>query len=255
MLMIAEKTTDNNTAERQAFRQALAAVVIDAKAALPQSSGRVEMGERLLLTGDVVLLPDGSAHVGSRSREGTIYHVLPGPKCPCPDAAYRTELHGFCQHALARALLIATNRRLARHLTTPVPEETLMVNTTETDTTQTPETTHTPTPHGIPAQFMVTLHGKPFVTYPGLLAMAHARGIKSISAHFISVTADLALAEATVEFDDGRIFMECADATPKNVSPKIAAHFPRLALTRSKCRALRDALNVGMCALEELDAD
>ena len=92
-----------------------------------------------------------------------------------------------------------------------------------------------------------------FVQYAGLLAMAHERGLVTLSAHFISVTGDLALAEATAEFADGKIFKECADATPSNVNPKVKAHFPSMALTRAKARCLRDALNISVCSVEEME--
>jgi hypothetical protein len=107
---------------------------------------------------------------------------------------------------------------------------------------------------GIPPQFITRIHGKEFVQYAGLLAMAHERGLVNLSAHFISVEPGLAVAEATAEFQDGRIFMECSDATPDNVHPKVKSHFARMALTRAKARALRDALNISMCAVEEIDA-
>ena len=109
-----------------------------------------------------------------------------------------------------------------------------------------------PKPSHIPAQFITSIHGKDFVQYAGLLAMAHERGLVNLSAHFISVDGDLALAEATAEFEDGKTFMECADATPGNVTSKIKPHFARMALTRAKARALRDALNISMCSVEEL---
>jgi hypothetical protein len=48
--------------------------------------------------------------------------------------------------------------------------------------------------------------------------MAHAKGLQRLSAHFISVTPELAMAEATAEFSDGTTFMECVDATPTNVT-------------------------------------
>ena len=46
--------------------------------------------------------------------------------------------------------------------------------------------------------------------------------------------------------------MECADATPTNVGAKVKAHFACMALTRAKARALRDALNIAMCSVEEM---
>jgi hypothetical protein len=67
------------------------------------------------------------------------------------------------------------------------------------------------------------------------------------------VTPELALAEATATFADGRTFQECADSTPANVNPKVTAPCPRMALTRAKARTLRDALNISLVAVEELD--
>ena len=112
----------------------------------------------------------------------------------------------------------------------------------------------TPGAVSIPSQFITQIHGKDFVQYSGLLALAHERGLVNLSAKFISVDSELALAEATAEFADGRVFQECSDASPSNVHPKVKAHFPRMALTRSKARALRDALNISMCSVEELEA-
>jgi hypothetical protein len=102
---------------------------------------------------------------------------------------------------------------------------------------------------------IVHLHGKPFVQYAGLLALAHERGLVSLKAHFISVTPELALAEAEAAFADGKTYGECADATPANVGPKVKAHYARMAPTRAKARCLRDALNVGICTLEEVTKD
>src|SRR5207249_2408835 len=82
------------------------------------------------------------------------------------------------------------------------------------------------------------------------LAMAHEQGLVNLSAHFISVTDTLALAEATAEFSDGRTFRECADATPGNVGPTVRAHFPRIAATRAKARCLRDDLNISVASID-----
>ncbi len=84
--------------------------------------------------------------------------------------------------------------------------------------------------------------------------MAHERGLVNLSAHFISVNNDIALASASATFTDGKIFTESADSTPSNVNPKVKQHFPRMALTRAKARALRDALNISMCSIEEIEA-
>jgi hypothetical protein len=73
-----------------------------------------------------------------------------------------------------------------------------------------------------------------------------------LGAALVSVTGDLALAWAWARFKDGRTFWEAGDATPGNVHSQVRAHFARVALTRAKARTLRDALNIGMVAVEEL---
>jgi hypothetical protein len=104
----------------------------------------------------------------------------------------------------------------------------------------------------IPAQYIQLIDGKPFVKYAGLLALAHARGLQQLDARFTRVSDTLAVAHATATFSDGRCFTEAGDATPENVGRQVRPHFARLALTRAKARCLRDALNIGLCAVEEL---
>jgi hypothetical protein len=58
--------------------------------------------------------------------------------------------------------------------------------------------------------------------------------------------------KATAEMEDGRRFSGIGDASPENVGRNIAPHLIRMAETRAKARALRDAVNVGATALEEL---
>ena len=42
---------------------------------------------------------------------------------------------------------------------------------------------------------------------------------------------------------------------PQNVPQHIRPHYPRMALTRAKARVLRDALNISITALEEVDGE
>jgi hypothetical protein len=103
------------------------------------------------------------------------------------------------------------------------------------------------------APWIKKIHGKEFIQYAGLLALAHEQGLQELAAEFISVTPELALAAAHAFFSDGRKFWDAGDATPTNVHQQVRTHFPRVALTRAKARCLRDALNIGMVAVEELE--
>jgi hypothetical protein len=108
----------------------------------------------------------------------------------------------------------------------------------------------------VDSKHIVNLQGKDFVLYAGLLAEAHERGLQSISTSLIQMPAEengwTAVAQATVTMKDGSAFTEFGDASPKNVGAKIINSLPRMALTRAKGRALRDAVNVGVTMAEEL---
>jgi hypothetical protein len=84
------------------------------------------------------------------------------------------------------------------------------------------------------ARWIKQIHGRDFIEYQGLLALAHEQGLQELAAEFISVTPDLALAAAHVFFADGRKFW---DATPTNVHQQVRA-FSRWHL-RAKARVLR----------------
>jgi hypothetical protein len=111
-------------------------------------------------------------------------------------------------------------------------------------------------------EFMITRQGKQYVLYQGLLDEAHARGLRGIDTELVQVptaeNGNVALVKAVVEMEaaDGsegsRTFSGIGDASPENVGRNIVPHIIRMAETRAKARALRDAVNVGATALEEL---
>src|SRR6185503_15971700 len=61
----------------------------------------------------------------------------------------------------------------------------------------------------------------------------------------------VAIATAEVTTSKG-VFTAIGDADPENVGRKIAPHIIRMAETRAKGRALRDAVNIGVVCLDEL---
>lgn len=104
-------------------------------------------------------------------------------------------------------------------------------------------------------EFIVNRQGKDFVLYAGLLDQAHREGLKRITTSLVQAPTEdngqLAICRAEVETEKG-VFSGIGDASPANVGRMIAAHTVRMAETRAKARALRDAINVGVTAFEEL---
>jgi len=96
------------------------------------------------------------------------------------------------------------------------------------------------------------------VYYAELLDRAHEDGLEEISTKLLQIpTKDnqfTAIVIARVCTNRG-VFTGHGDASPTNVDPEIAPHIIRAAETRAKARALRDAVNVGTVAAEELNGD
>jgi hypothetical protein len=104
-------------------------------------------------------------------------------------------------------------------------------------------------------EFVINRHGKDYVLYAGLLDQAHQQGLKAIKTQLVQVPSSengqvaICLAEVTTEKGT---FTGIGDAEPGNVNRMMASALIRMAETRAKARALRDAVNVGLVALEEL---
>jgi hypothetical protein len=105
-------------------------------------------------------------------------------------------------------------------------------------------------------RFMINLKGKDFVTYAGLLDLAHQMGLARLEVEEIQFpTKDNnheAIVKATAETISGRLFVDIGDANHTNTNKLIAQHVIRMASTRAKARVLRDLTNIGMTAIEEL---
>lgn len=117
-------------------------------------------------------------------------------------------------------------------------------------------------------RFIQMRQGRPFVSYPGLLDLLHqlSEGFFAIDTEVLQLpTAEnnqTAVCQARVRIFDSqdadvvrRLTTGIGDADPSNVSAQMRPHLLRMAETRAKARALRDAVNVGMAALEELGPD
>lgn len=120
----------------------------------------------------------------------------------------------------------------------------------------------------IPPQFIVRIAIKndagvvvgerEYITYNGLLAVAHEIGLDAIETNAQQMPSDAngqtAVVRAVVKGKAGT-FTGLGDASPANVNRKVARHLLRVAETRAKARALRDLCNISMLALEELGAE
>lgn len=108
------------------------------------------------------------------------------------------------------------------------------------------------------SKYVVNVQGKDFITFPGLLQEAHAKGLKSINTDLVNEDLNSPVVKATVTLVDNGLeksFTGYGDATSTNVAKKVAGALLRMAETRAIARALRFACNIDMAAVEELDAE
>jgi hypothetical protein len=86
---------------RQVYREAIAEIAEKAKQTLPDCIGRVDSAVKIVLAGDVELLPDGTAKVASQSNGTTRYFIVNG-ECTCKD--YPKAPSNWCKHRIAAGL-------------------------------------------------------------------------------------------------------------------------------------------------------
>lgn len=110
----------------------------------------------------------------------------------------------------------------------------------------------------IKKEYIVNLKGKNFITFSGLLAIAHENGLTSLTStpvfedHEKGIYIFRAIAignkgDCVVRFEDE------GDAMPYNVGKMIKPHIRRMASTRAMARTLRLYNGIGMCSVEEIE--
>ena len=255
----------------QIWRSAVAMAATKARKALPESSDRIDKAVALVLNDQVELLDNGHAMVASQSTNGVTSYTIANGTCECAD--YARAPASLCKHRLARGIFIRA-MEIAQEFTSTAqgtvtlsaedhgevvkrcqetaPAAPIIPPTPPSERTVAAPELPEPVP-SIPLQFLATIQGKQFVLFSGLLAMATQQGLLSLTEEFTHVTDTYVLAQARAEFHDGRVFRGAADSTPDNVGKQVKPHWRRMALTRAKARCLRDALNINLVAVEELD--
>tara|TARA_R100001463_G_scaffold3121_4_gene12833 strand:+ start:1959 stop:2627 length:669 start_codon:yes stop_codon:yes gene_type:complete len=106
----------------------------------------------------------------------------------------------------------------------------------------------------LPPGSVVELQGKQYPTHPGLLALAHAHGVETITTDLLQYNDGEAIMKAKVAGTRGT-FEAHGDASPSNVSRNIANAVIRMAETRAVNRCLRLYLGIGATTAEELPPD
>ena len=215
------------------FPEALTSEVATLQAQFPDLADALSRAHALVAAGAVFPEESGREAMVRSSDGQRFYHV--NGTCDCPASTHR---HAPCKHRLAFRLY----QRLSDRLTADEERWTVPLEPEET----------TPAAPEIPAHYLTTIQGRPFIKFEGLLSLAHARGLVALETTVVQVSTDLAVCQALARFQDGRTFTEIGDASPENVAKYLRPHFIRMAATRASARALRRALNIAACSIEEL---
>ena len=89
--------------------------------------------------------------------------------------------------------------------------------------------------------FIINLQRKSFVTYEGLLDLAHQRNLLSIEVEIIQIPTKennmTAICKAIATTDKER-FQDIGDASPNSVNSALVPHLIRMASTRAKAREI-----------------
>ncbi len=102
-------------------------------------------------------------------------------------------------------------------------------------------------------KYIVDIKGKKFITYTGLLAEAHKKGLQKLTVKELTVDWANGSAHCIVEAVFKDITVEgVGSGSQVNCSSMVKDHFVEMSQTRAKARALRDALNIDMVAVDEL---
>ncbi len=182
----------------------------------------------------VIQVEDGDCFVSSE--EGLIlYKVTCGEgkenSCTCGDFARgcKTDPQFRCKHLMA-VMNCETDSEKAKYLEKALPK--------------------------LDPRFIVQIDNQDFVKYSGLLDLAHQKKLTSLEVEIVQYPTQenerTAICKAHAKTAFGESFVDFGDANPTNCNAKVARHLIRMASTRAKARALRDATNIGFTCLEEL---
>ena len=203
----------------------------------PHLAARLVKAQTLIEAGRL-FMEDSGTEAMVTSKDGTQFWHVNG-NCDCPASTHRREA---CYHRLALRVYEKVVERLAHE------EECYTLNLDG-------DVIESAAAPAIRPEWLVSVQGKPFIRFEGLLELAHARGLVSLETVVVQASEAMCICQATATFADGRRFTDIGDATERNVAKHLAIHYIRMAATRASARALRRALNISACSVEELSGE